>query len=115
MGSDRSVLARARGLSGLKNSAKWSEEFIESEVQTGKEELSKEIEARLNNGETINFYDNESAVKALEHFVALRLMAHSKGEKVPQTFSSARPSGFSNPDVAEQASKANHYMGEVFE
>ena len=77
--SDRNLIAEARRATGATNSAQFSTIDLEKDLIRSKQEISKEIREKLNNGQTLNFEEGASQ-KALSNYFKL-LIAQRKQTK----------------------------------
>jgi hypothetical protein len=76
--SDAELMSHVRGQVGVSQNGDLPEQALKEEVQRGKEEISRELRERLNNGESVNFYKSDEPQKALEFFVKVRARGRVK-------------------------------------
>lgn len=95
-GSDDELLRHVRGQVGVKKASDLPEEALQEELERGKREINREVRERLNNGESVDFYDqNGSDQRALQYYLLIRGRDHAKGEgNGPTTVASIRRNDF---------------------
>jgi hypothetical protein len=72
MDSDTELLRDVRGQVGVNQDGDLPEQTLATELKSGKNELSREIRERLNNGDSLSFGNSEAKDQALEYFLLLR-------------------------------------------
>lgn len=115
MASDSTILSKARKKAGVTDETKFPDALIEDEIERGKTEINREIKQRLDNGGSIDLYETDAAVDALEHFVSLRMMAHKSGKKGPKSVSEMRRKDLPDPAMQEQANKVTYYLRKLYD
>ena len=71
--SDEELMGHVRGEVGVKQDSDLPERDLKEELERGKAEINREIRERLNNSQSLDFYDTDNAdQQALRYFLLIR-------------------------------------------
>lgn len=89
--SDAELMSYVRGQVGVNRDGDLPEQALKTELERGKSEINKEVRERLNNSDSLDFYNSDAPQRALEYFVQLRARVVVIGNQKARKPSSGLP------------------------
>ena len=110
--SDRAVVAAVRKQHDLSNRSLITDGELQTDLDTAKTVISREVHERLTNGDELNFYNEDAAQDALYNLALLRVADRkarkdgADGPRVPHGISKLRRTDFGDQTM-------NHWRDQV--